>query len=894
MDQTPSPIPSMPTPPPQPKSHGILLTLLFLAFTAVGFALAWYLVPRYIPEVGKFYAAETITCADAGYNYPDDVCTAALEENNPPPNCSKRQQFEGKEFDGYCFICDSGALEQYCDVTGGGGTGGGGETCDPSKISTTFNGGTVTISNGSTGSCEVSVVSWRIYDQYLPAFLDTQQQNDAATATVNAGSSTTLSVSVPDCSNQVDAGLGAPPSTAHYTAGNYIDGQITMTDFLCDGTCIGDSCQPLTPTAVPTLVPSPPPPTLSVASTCTDGSINGTISWNAVPQSPATPGEFAVDISTDPAFGSYFYKWVTSGMSTDFSGFVHFSDNVPALSFAPNTTYYVRVYNGQHGPASSFTTPGACTAAVPVACSPKTQQVTSGVPSGPISATGGDCPANASCVYGWTADEGVTLSQTFGSSVTATYTNTTNATVTKNITVHFGPDQSDTCSIQVAPVPPTAASHMVCQNNACVSATGAGTDQCSSNANCAMTLSVTPGSLACDDPIGTTLSWTGVTGADHYTVGRSTTSGTGYTSIGTVTVTTFTDSPPPSGTVYYVVTARTASEGVMVTSNQVSTTITATTCPGPSHMACVNNACTVVATAGANTCSTSADCVAGLACSPASQQGAIGQYGTVQASGGSGSYTWTAPGSAYMSQVGTSATFRYDQSGNFTITVNDTQSRSATCAVIIPATPPPTVTPVPTTPALSLQKLVRNVTHSTGEAESVNASPADTVEFSLRVASIGAGDIIGAVVRDSLPAGLTYQPGTTTIDNVPTADGIMSSGVNLGNLASGRTVIVRFRATVASTAFFNIGTTVLTNVGSVYASNAGQLTDIAQVLVTRGTTVTQVPTGPGESAALALIISAIITLLYVGYTSTDSFKIHEAGDLARRARGEKDLFNFKK
>ncbi|HXV26948.1 MAG TPA: hypothetical protein VD862_02925 [Candidatus Paceibacterota bacterium] len=46
--------------------------------------------------------------------------------------------------------------------------------------------------------------------------------------------------------------------------------------------------------------------------------------------------------------------------------------------------------------------------------------------------------------------------------------------------------------------------------------------------------------------------------------------------------------------------------------------------------------------------------------------------------------------------------------------------------------------------------------------------------------------------------------------------------------------------------------------------------------------VVQIPTGPGESTVLALIVSAIVTLLYVGYTSTDAFRRREAGVIARK------------
>ena len=339
------------------------------------------------------------------------------------------------------------------------------------------------------------------------------------------------------------------------------------------------------------------------------------------------------------------------------------------------------------------------------------------------------------------------------------------------------------------------------------------------------------------------------------------------------------------------------------------------------------------------------------------------------------------------------------------------------------------------TPLLTLQKLVRNITQGSGEGDSTNANPTDTVEFSLRVSSVGTGAVLGVAVRDTLPAGLSYVPGSTTIDGSPASDGIVVSGLNLGDMSPGRTITVRFRATVAPASFFASGTSVLTNTGYARGSNAPEISDVAFVTIvntpqnltmslvkmgrniTRGETgehtpvysspgqtigfilrvrntsnapltdvvlrdivpagitaiagsvrigssvapdtltgaglslgtlavgqevvvtfsgrvaiaselpsgtttlinsvqatatgvgmltaqlpviisstavvVPTVETGPGESTVLALIISGIITLLYVGYTSTDTYRRREVGELAKEAKKD-DSFNFRR
>lgn len=63
------------------------------------------------------------------------------------------------------------------------------------------------------------------------------------------------------------------------------------------------------------------------------------------------------------------------------------------------------------------------------------------------------------------------------------------------------------------------------------------------------------------------------------------------------------------------------------------------------------------------------------------------------------------------------------------------------------------------------------------------------------------------------------------------------------------------------------------------------------------TTVTsqagQVPTGPAQVTVIALILASISAVAYVGYTSTDWFRRHEAGDIVDQTEGEKDRGDFK-
>jgi uncharacterized repeat protein (TIGR01451 family) len=153
----------------------------------------------------------------------------------------------------------------------------------------------------------------------------------------------------------------------------------------------------------------------------------------------------------------------------------------------------------------------------------------------------------------------------------------------------------------------------------------------------------------------------------------------------------------------------------------------------------------------------------------------------------------------------------------------------------------------PPAPALILIKQVRNVTNNTALAESVEATPGQTVEFSLRISSIGTSAVTSVTVRDSLPAGLAYVAGSTTIDGVAAADGIIGSGLGLGDMAAGRTITVTFRATVAASSFFSSGTTTLINTAFARGTNAPEVSDVAYVLVRKG--------GSGGSVTMTLVKS---------------------------------------
>ena len=181
-----------------------------------------------------------------------------------------------------------------------------------------------------------------------------------------------------------------------------------------------------------------------------------------------------------------------------------------------------------------------------------------------------------------------------------------------------------------------------------------------------------------------------------------------------------------------------------------------------------------------------------------------------------------------ITQTGTGNNAQVNQSGSIT---GYTGTQQNLYPPVLAAT---VVTPIPVqNTSLNISKMVRNISTNTSEVKSVNANVNNTVEFVIRV-SANNQTATNVRVVDSLPYGLTYIPGSTTVDNSYLNDGITSNGISLGSFYSGRLATIRFRVTVGqgyNYNQYNYGSTTFTNSVSAYADNASTVTDSASVIV---------------------------------------------------------------
>lgn len=196
-----------------------------------------------------------------------------------------------------------------------------------------------------------------------------------------------------------------------------------------------------------------------------------------------------------------------------------------------------------------------------------------------------------------------------------------------------------------------------------------------------------------------------------------------------------------------------------------------------------------------------------------------------------------------------------------------------TATATVPPSPSPTVTPAP---SVVLALTGRNITTVSAQSAIVQAQGGQQVEVIALVRNTQT-ILNNLVVRATLPAGLTYVAGSTSVAGTPTAvETVTTTGLSLGTLAPQQEATVVFRARVVGSSFA-VGTTQVEIAVSTTADGVAQQIDVLPVIVTRvaaGVPGT-VQTGPGDAVLAALLMSAIMTLLYVSYTHTSAYKRKE-------------------
>ncbi|MDP2934209.1 MAG: hypothetical protein Q8N59_00340 [bacterium] len=144
---------------------------------------------------------------------------------------------------------------------------------------------------------------------------------------------------------------------------------------------------------------------------------------------------------------------------------------------------------------------------------------------------------------------------------------------------------------------------------------------------------------------------------------------------------------------------------------------------------------------------------------------------------------------------------------------------------------------------LNITQTARSVSDSSLFSKSINADAEDEVEFSLELKSLGTNQAVNTRVWDRLPSRLKYVSDSTIIDGSSIADGIVGDGIYLGDLLSGTTKTIKFRAKIASKSNFYAGKNILYNYGYANASGCVVTSSTVSITVT------------GEYKSLAVVSS---------------------------------------
>lgn len=142
-------------------------------------------------------------------------------------------------------------------------------------------------------------------------------------------------------------------------------------------------------------------------------------------------------------------------------------------------------------------------------------------------------------------------------------------------------------------------------------------------------------------------------------------------------------------------------------------------------------------------------------------------------------------------------------------------------------------------------------------AKSVTVNPGDTLQYKITYKNAGEVNEYNVVVKDTLPAGITYVPGSSVLTNTNFPNGstvsdsvVTSNGINIGSYKPGSVATLVFNAKVpANSNSLVCGENTFTNTERTIA-NGGYLEDTANAVINKTCTTTPVYTCSALTASL--------------------------------------------
>jgi uncharacterized repeat protein (TIGR01451 family) len=138
-------------------------------------------------------------------------------------------------------------------------------------------------------------------------------------------------------------------------------------------------------------------------------------------------------------------------------------------------------------------------------------------------------------------------------------------------------------------------------------------------------------------------------------------------------------------------------------------------------------------------------------------------------------------------------------------------------------------------PSVGVQKVVRKK-GAAGGVTNLAVLPGDRLEYILTGKNLGNARLDNLVLRDALPKGITFVPGTVKLYNGSNPQGVVinnnylfSGGVNTGHVGPGAQVFITFEATVDPIEKLACGLNTMKNVAIVDTEQTGEYNNSATV-----------------------------------------------------------------
>jgi uncharacterized repeat protein (TIGR01451 family) len=142
------------------------------------------------------------------------------------------------------------------------------------------------------------------------------------------------------------------------------------------------------------------------------------------------------------------------------------------------------------------------------------------------------------------------------------------------------------------------------------------------------------------------------------------------------------------------------------------------------------------------------------------------------------------------------ANHTYAADGNYSAKVQVVVSVNGTTKTIDGANCATTVNFNTPTPNFTIEKGVRVAGSSSAYGQDVTLKYGDKAEYQIMVTNTGSTDLKNVVVKDTLPAGVTYEAGTLKVNGVTSSSDLFGAGVTIPSIAKGAKAYVTFTAQV--------------------------------------------------------------------------------------------------